>query len=583
MPVGGSDRVSGLSLLPPAIGARTIHIPRELQAVFALASAASAAIAISLYFWLAEGGLVDTIFAVAVTLAVGAMIVCIGRRVFVAAVLIVAMVGIVRTISYAKQQATEVLLHAYDLVTFLSSWSALVEIWSGHRSLMLGLAIAVFATTVVSWIAVRSEVAHVPRPYAACALAVLAGIAWTADTARGHRRHTEFYFENTYVTFFYTSWSETVQALWRGRLIEAAGPRLVEPRLEVPASCAPATRLPHVILVHQESVVPPALFPTLSYDRGLDPFFHSFDGRLNKLRVETFGGASWLTEFSLLTGLSTQSFGDMRQFLQHVMASKIGDTLPHALARCGYRNVMFYPMLHHFLGSGRFFEAAGFREIVDAKAQGAKLANERDRFYYGNALALIGRHVKASAQPLFLYIQTMAAHGPYDYAYSPEMAVAGGGPGTSPELSEYLRRIAMARMDYAFLRSELVRRFPGQAFLIVHYGDHQPTATRSLLGFDESASIEDIVASSNDAARTTYYAIDGVRYRPPPLPSLDILDVAYLGTLLLEAARVPLSDPYRERRRLMMLCKGRYYDCPAREEVLYFHRRLIDAGLMKAL
>jgi hypothetical protein len=307
------------------------------------------------------------------------------------------------------------------------------------------------------------------------------------------------------------------------------------------------------------------------------------DGRLNKLRVETFGGASWLTEFSLLTGLSTQSFGGMRQFLQQVMAGGIHDTLPQALARCGYRNVMFYPMLRHFLGSGRFFETTGIREVFDAKAQGAKLANERDRFYYANALAEIGRHVKASAQPLFLYIQTMAAHGPYDYAYSPEVAVAGGGPGTHPEMSEYLRRLAMARMDYASLRSELVRRFPRQAFLIVHYGDHQPTATLSLLGFDENASIEEVMGSGNEAARMTYYVLDGVRYRPPPLPSLDMLDVAYLGTVLLEAAGVPLSDSYRERWRLMTLCKGRYHDCPAREEVLRFHRRLIDSGLMKAL
>jgi hypothetical protein len=225
----------------------------------------------------------------------------------------------------------------------------------------------------------------------------------------------------------------------------------------------------------------------------------------------------------------------------------------------------------------------GFREIVDAKAQGAKVANERDRFYYANALAEIDRHVKASVQPLFLFIQTMAAHGPYDYAYSPEVAVAAGGPGTHPEMSEYLRRLAMARMDYATLRSELVRRFPKQAFLIVHYGDHQPTATQSLLGFDANASIEDIVASGNEAARMTYYALDAVRYRPPPLPSLDTLDVAYLGTMLLEAAGVHLSDAHRERRRLMLLCQGRYYDCPAREEVLRFHRRLIDSGLMKAL
>jgi hypothetical protein len=501
-----------------------------------------------------------------------------------AAVLVVAMLGIVRTVSSAKQQASEALLHAYDLVAVLGSRSTLAEAWSQHRSLALGIAATVLAAGLVSWLTARSDVTRVPRRHAACALAMLAILAWVADTARGHRRHTEFYFENAYVTFFYASWAETLQALWRGSLIETAGPLPVErPLLGAKADCSPLERPPHIILIHQESAAPPALYPSLSYDRGLDAFFQSFDGQLHKLRVETFGGASWLTEFSVLTGLSTQSFGGMRQFLQHVMAGGVQDALPQVLARCGYRTVLFYPMLRQFLGSERFFRAAGIHEIFDAKAQKAKLPNERDRFYYANALAEIGRHIAASPEPLFVYIQTMAAHGPYDYVYEPEVAVRGGGPGTPSAMSEYLRRLAMARIDYADLRAQLARRFPRQRFLILHYGDHQPTAAQTLLGFDEAAAIEDIVASGNEAARTTYYALDAVHYRPPVLVSSETLDVAYLGTVLLEAAGLPLPDSYRERKRLMELCSGRYYDCPARDQVLSFHRHLIDSGLMKAL
>jgi hypothetical protein len=59
------------------------------------------------------------------------------------------------------------------------------------------------------------------------------------------------------------------------------------------------------------------------------------------------------------------------------------------------------------------------------------------------------------------FIQTMAAHGPYDYAYSPGVVVAGGGPGTHPEMSEYLRRLAMARMDYATCAPSWCAAFPG--------------------------------------------------------------------------------------------------------------------------
>ena len=100
---------------------------------------------------------------------------------------------------------------------------------------------------------------------------------------------------------------------------------------------------PHIILVHQESVVQPSLFRTLRYDAPIDPFFRSDDKQLHALRVETYGGASWLTEFSLLAGVSTHSFGGMRQFVQTFTQSKLKDTLPQALQRCNYRNVVFYP------------------------------------------------------------------------------------------------------------------------------------------------------------------------------------------------------------------------------------------------
>ena len=82
------------------------------------------------------------------------------------------------------------------------------------------------------------------------------------------------------------------------------------------------------------------------------------------------------------------------------------------------------------------------------------------------------------------------------------------------------------------------------------------------------------------SAYTTYFAIESVNYKPPELPEFDDLDVTYLGLMIMKAASVPLTDVYRERERLTHLCKGRYYDCPFRDVILDFHRRLIDSGLV---
>ena len=56
----------------------------------------------------------------------------------------------------------------------------------------------------------------------------------------------------------------------------------------------------------------------------------------------------------------------------------------------------------------------------------------------------------------------------------------------------------------------------------------------------------------------------------------------YLGQILLEAARLPLSEAMIERKRLLGVCDGRYYSCADRRQVLAFHRRLIDSKLMDA-
>jgi len=52
--------------------------------------------------------------------------------------------------------------------------------------------------------------------------------------------------------------------------------------------------------------------------------------------------------------------------------------------------------------------------------------------------------------------------------------------------------------------------------------------------------------------------------------------------VILNAARLPLSDAFRERQRLLTACNGRYYTCEPRDTILAFHRRLIDSGLIDA-
>jgi phosphoglycerol transferase MdoB-like AlkP superfamily enzyme len=533
------------------------------------------------YFWKYEGGAANQFFVFSVTLTLAAGLVLAFCRVLVASVVVNAIVGIVATVAWAKHQAMDMAFHAYDIVFYLSSWSTMGFLWRDFRPYVIALIAALSATVITAAVAYRFDTNRVRRRTALVTVALLTIVSIGAASVKGERRHTQYYWNGLHISSFYSSWAETIETLWRGQLIEAAGSAPGN-HFAVPDQCVTTTKPPHIILIHQESVVPPAHFPMLQYDHSLDPLFASHDGKEHRLRVETYGGASWLTEFSVLTGLSTHSFGGMSQFVQPLMAGKLRDTLPETVSRCGYRNVVFYPLMRNFVSNAKFYASIGLKEVFDAEDQGAKTDNERDHFYFGNALDEMTRHLRKSRQPLFTMIFTMATHSPYDFTYMPDVDVPGGGPGTDPEMNEYLRRLAMARIDYDDLRREIARKFPGERFLIVQYGDHQPIATRTILGLDNKLDAEDISLPQESPGFVTYYAVDGINYQPPALPAVETLDVPYLPLVILNAARLPLSDSFRERQRLLTTCNGRYFTCAPRDTILAFHRRLIDSGLIDA-
>jgi len=574
--VSGAPRLGRLGAL-----ARAVRTGEKVSPETAYLAAALLIALVGRHFWLDEGTWTNVIFTVGVTAGLIAALTLLTRRLLFASAMVTGAVALIFATSAAKHRIMNMVVHAYDIFFYLSSPATVSYLWTDQRRYVIGFAVALTILLLAAVILFRADGSRISRRRAAMALAVSALVAWGGALTKGERRHMQFHYENLYVSSFYASWGETVEALMRGAILEAA-PKGAGALLAQSNSCTTATKPPHIILIHAESVVQPSLFPAVKYDRSLDSYFKSDDGALHQLRVETYGGASWLTEFSILAGVSTHSFGGMRQFVQTFTQNKLKETLPQVLQTCGYRNVVFYPMMRNFVSNDRFYASIGLKEIFDMKTQGAPTAQERDRFYYDNALNEIERHVQTSGKPLFTYVQTMSAHWPYTFKFAPEEDVPGGAPGTPPEMDEYLRRLSLTKMDFDHLMAELKRRFPNEHFLVVHYGDHHPTATRTYLGFGEEVEAEDVAINPESPGFITYFAARGVNFRPQRISTFETLDVPYLGTSILEMAGLPLPPSHVERKRLMLACKGRYHTCREREQVLQFHRQLIDSGLITA-
>jgi len=399
--------------------------------------------------------------------------------------------------------------------------------------------------------------------------------------AQTHDLYDEFWSANYVSKFAQTGVTGVIDLYTRGYLdsdVSASG------RLDVAGAetCRPQARLPHIVMVFDEGSYDITAIPGVNTWPGYQDHFRSSDGKARKLLVEGAGGPSWYTEYNVLTGLSVRSFGRFADFVTRIAADRVARGLPHTLRRCGYKTFSLYPMWGAFGGARQFQITTAIERFLDARDIGAK-GVEPDAFYFDAATKLMAR--ERGSQPLYLLVYTAANHFPWDYRFRPDLLPDWRDTGNPMEVDEYLRRQAMSVKDYAGFVARLKREFPGEPFLVVRFGDHQPSFAKHLIdpALDDTVLARRI-AEADPKLVSTYYAIEGINFRPADLGSaLNVLDAPYLPLVVLEAAGVPLDASFAEQKRVLTRCGGLFYRCAGGAEARRFNRLLIDAGLIKGL
>jgi len=345
--------------------------------------------------------------------------------------------------------------------------------------------------------------------------------------------------------------------------------------------CQPTAKLPHIVLIFDESSFDATLMPGIKVGPDYRQHFRSFDGKERKLLVEGAGGPSWFTEYNMLTGLSVRSYGRFAESVTRLAAGHVERGLAHALRHCGYRTHSMYPYYGAFVGARRFHTGAGIERFFDAENLGG--FKRTDSHYFDFALRTITW--ERTGAPMFLFVYTAANHFPWNSRYRPDLQSDWRNLGNRSDVDEYLRRQAMSAQDYPRFLKRLREEFPDESFLLVRFGDHQPLFAKYFVDptLDEAAVAKRIQAY-DPRYLTTYYAIDTVNFTPADLSSaLDTLDAPYLPLLLLEAAGVPLDPSFEEQKRILQRCNGLFYACKEGAEASRFNRLLIDAGLINGL
>lgn len=464
----------------------------------------------------------------------------------------------------------DVMVIDWDTIRFLLS------ILPGFKLAVAASAFASFAALVILWrIETRKVRRRLPALGALVSAVLLSGMALAVPAERW-----EVFYNGDYVSKFFRSAVETAAVLSRQKILESDA--RVPDRLEAAVACRPPERRPHIILVHDESSFDVRAIPGIKTPAGYGAHFKSFDGKSRVLHVESSGGASWFAEYNVLSGLSARSFGSFSYFLTRIAAGRVERGLPRALVRCGYRTYSFYPSPGGFMGARQFQDSTGIQHFLDHKAMGGSIV-EPDAFYYDAAVRIFQAELRNG--PLFAFVYLAANHFPWTIKAPEDARPDWQPPGNEAGIDEYLRRQAISESHYQRFRENLQRAFPGEPFLIVRYGDHQPSFAAGMLdpGLDDAAWRRALV-NFDPRFFATYYAIDIFNFTPPDLrPALPALDAAYLPLIIQVIAGLPLDPSFLEQKKILERCGGVFYGCKAGAEARRLNRMLIDAGLIKGL
>jgi hypothetical protein len=357
-----------------------------------------------------------------------------------------------------------------------------------------------------------------------------------------------------------------------------------EPLPLLPAEPARSHDIPDIIVIQHESIFDPRLFG-LPVEPVVEAFLSPKDGRYGTLNVDIFGGGSWQSEFSLLTGLSSASFGSNAYFLFKRGVGRFHNSLPNSLTALGYRTMLTSSCRRSFLNYDAFYRSIGISERIFTDDFHPPFDVDRYEATHSDAMfleAALGAHMKriaGDAAPRFLYALTNFNHGPHNRRltapgeFESERAFAAASLGDAC-YAEYYARLAETAATWTRLKSELSARFPGRPMLIIHYGDHQPVMARR---------IEAKTRLPVDPRRQfrTFYAMEILNDRsdrmiPGRGPDLDI---AFLGTVALQQAGLPLDEVFATRASLLGHCGDAYFASPS-ERKRRFHRTLVNLGMI---
>jgi len=313
-------------------------------------------------------------------------------------------------------------------------------------------------------------------------------------------------------------------------------------RLSLRSFGAPKDGKPDLFFVLQESTFDPQIVEPEYEPRTLFSRYVPLSGPLH---VYTFGGGTWLSEFSLVTQVRPQEFGDGGWYVFHQLPGRIKRSLFTQLKELDYRTIVIYPVPGFFLNARQFYKSIGVDEFEDPASLGIGQGwdwNIPDSILYEAALK---KADETPSQPVAVFLLTIKQHGPHD---------------TERPFADYIARFHDSDIAYGNFLKKLKTR--GHRTGVVTFGDHQPEFTKTM--FPEEAQ-----------RYLTHYEIRCINFKclgePKKRDDDEQLDITLLAPTALEHFGFGMDDLSFYAKYLFDQCTADVTRC-AKELRLKFNR-----------
>lgn len=515
-------------------------------------------------------------FVMLSVLGLAAVLFLVSCRLYFSLYAALAATALISVISVMKYRTKGFDLHVYDFVFTGTDTKAFAFLIDGFAIYIAPVAVlliccAIALSLVFAWDGKR-ELSAIKRSALVAATFLLIPVSYPLKADEPRYFH---YLGGFNASAFFVSFLDLRDAaIGRGFADRFAGMPDVKP-FAAAGPCDTAGPRPDIFIVLSESQTDLGQFNQHGLAEQFGGRFRSADGKRRELRVETFGGGTWISNFSLMTGLSSLDFGWRAPYLTTAMEGKVQQSLATELSRCGYRTAVLMPMDHGFVNEGPFLESIGFDEVLDYDRIGASEYAHPDRFYFEAARTFIEDHRRTDGRPLFLQVQTMFAHSPYGnhLADSEQDAFAQSG---NSELDEYVRRVAQSQRDFDWYLAQAKAESANHPSIVLEFGDHQSFATRELVNHLYPDFAVDKLTSS---AYRTYFTVHPMGAEVDMKPfEFASLDIGYLGVSLLESVGLATSPMFADLAALRDRCDGRLHFCADRAAVDRHLQKRIASG-----